>query len=55
MTSRNEQTPAFTGVFRMATWTGLEPVASAVTGRRSNQLSYQAKDDDNLLPRGGRR
>lgn len=27
----------------MATWTGLEPVASAVTGRRSNQLSYQAK------------
>ncbi len=23
----------------MATWTGLEPVASAVTGRRSNQLS----------------
>ena len=26
----------------MATWTGLEPVTSAVTGRHSNQLNYQA-------------
>ena len=24
----------------MAGWTGLEPVASAVTGRRYNQLNY---------------
>ena len=24
----------------MAGWTGLEPAASGVTGRRSNQLSY---------------
>jgi hypothetical protein len=27
----------------MATWKGLEPSTSAVTGQRSNQLSYQAK------------
>ena len=27
----------------MATWTRLELVTSAVTGQRSNQLSYQAK------------
>ena len=26
----------------MATWKGLEPSTSAVTGRRSNQLNYQA-------------
>ena len=25
---------------RMAGWTGLEPAASGVTGRRSNQLNY---------------
>ena len=28
----------------MATWNGLEPSTSAVTGRHSNQLNYQAKN-----------
>ena len=28
---------------RMAGWTGLEPAASGVTGRRSNQLNYHPK------------
>ena len=27
----------------MAGWTGLEPAASGVTGRRSNQLNYHPK------------
>ena len=27
----------------LATWNGLEPSTSAVTGRHSNQLNYQAK------------
>ena len=26
----------------MATWMGFEPTTSAVTGRHSNQLNYQA-------------
>ena len=26
---------------KMATWNGLEPSTSAVTGRHSNQLNYQ--------------
>jgi hypothetical protein len=30
------------GFFYMATLKGLEPSTSAVTGRRSNQLSYSA-------------
>ncbi len=30
------------GFFKMATLVGLEPMTSAVTGRRSNQLSYSA-------------
>jgi hypothetical protein len=28
----------------MAGWTGLEPAASAVTGRRYNQLNYHPND-----------
>ncbi len=31
------------GVLNLATQKGLEPSTSAVTGRRSNQLSYCAK------------
>jgi hypothetical protein len=32
----------------MATPTGLEPAASAVTGRRANQLRYGAMHQENL-------
>ena len=30
-------------VFKMAGWTGLEPAASGVTGRRYNQLNYHPR------------
>jgi hypothetical protein len=36
---------------RMARETGLEPAASAVTGRRSNQLSYSRGRRNQLDPR----
>ena len=37
----------------MATWMGLEPTTSAVTGRRSNQLNYQAKTEHFCIRFGG--
>jgi hypothetical protein len=33
--------------------TGLEPAASGVTGRRSNQLNYDPERDDLRIGRGG--
>ena len=33
---------------RLAGWTGLEPAASGVTGRRSNQLNYHPKGNDEV-------
>jgi hypothetical protein len=38
----------------MARATGLEPAASGVTGRRSNQLSYARKADRTLAVRPSR-
>ena len=34
---------------QMATWMGFEPTTSAVTGRHSNQLNYQARYMDTLI------
>jgi hypothetical protein len=39
---RNNAVEHIKPLHEMATWTGLEPVTSAVTGRHSNQLNYQA-------------
>ena len=38
--TENKKPQAFTWGFTLATWMGLEPTTSAVTGRRSNHLSY---------------
>ena len=35
--------PKYKSFLKRATWMGFEPTTSAVTGRRSNHLSYQAK------------
>ena len=37
------QTKLTQGERNLAGWTGLEPAASGVTGRRSNQLNYHPK------------
>ena len=46
---REKKNPSGLGWGLVATTAGLEPVTSAVTGRRSNQLSYAAIAT--LLPR----
>ena len=40
------------GFLNMATLVGLEPMTSAVTGRRSNQLSYSAIAKVSILDGG---
>ena len=46
----NQQTPGgmLQAPEKMAGLTGLEPAASGVTGRRSNQLNYNPKNDKDM-------
>ena len=41
--------PFWERAFLEAGWTGLEPAASGVTGRRYNQLNYHPKINQNLF------
>ena len=43
MNPRPKKTSGIHRRLKMAGWTGLEPAAFCVTGRRSNQLSYHPK------------